>query len=454
MHRIKKGLNIPISGAIDSLPTLELTSSKVGLLGGDYAGMKPTMLVEVGASVKLGTPLFSDKKNPGVVFTAPAAGKVSAINRGAKRVLQSVVIDVADNEQQCQFKTLPTSKPASWDGEQLAALLQETGLWTALRTRPFSKVPAIDSKPFAIFVSAMATEPLAVAPAEIINQHQEAFGTGLQLLSKLAESYLHLCHAEDFPQAAAFAGEKIKSHVFAGKHPAGLVGTHMHFIAPVSRQRVNWHMGYQDVIALGELALSGKISTKRYVALAGPLVQQPQLLLSRIGADLQEICSVPGRLQPDVPARIISGSVLSGSKVGKGTGYLGRYHNQISVIKEDRERVFIRYLSPGTNSFSALPIYLSFWFGRDDKTFALSSSTMGSERAMVPIGVYEQIMPLDILPTQLLRSLIVEDIETAVSLGCLELDPEDLALCTFVCPGKYEYGNILRRNLDLIEKEM
>ena len=451
MIRIKKGLNIPISGELSDTEPQELRSAQVGILGKDYLGMRPTMLVEVGDLVKVGSPLFSDKKNPGVVYRASASGKVCAINRGAKRALLSVVIEQDDKAQQVDLPSLAKADPEAMDGAQLANLLQESGLWTALRTRPFNKVPAIDSKPYAIFVSVIDTEPLAIDPELIVRKNPEAFALGLKLLTKLTEGNVHLCHAKDFTKDAAYEHERIKTHVFGGKHPAGLVGTHMHFIAPVSRQRVNWHIAYQDVIALGTLAATGKIDSKRYVSLAGPMVQKPQLLLTDQGADIQEICQ--GRLLADSKVRIISGSILSGAKVERHTNYIGRFHNKISAIKEDRERVFIRYLSPGVNSFSTLPIYLSYWFGGKRK-FDLGSSTMGSERAMVPIGVYEKIMPLDILPTQLLRSLIVEDIETAVSLGCLELAPEDLSLCTFACPGKYEYGEILQRNLDLIEKEM
>ena len=451
MIRIKKGLNLPIQGSVDPQTVEQAETATAALVGADYIGMRPTMLVEVGDQVKLGSPLFSDKKNPGVVYTAPAAGTVTAINRGAKRVLQSVVIERADKAGQIELPSLAGGDPLTWERSQLAELMQTSGLWTALRTRPFSKVPAVDSEPFAIFVSVIDSEPLALDPARIIGEHQQSFALGLKALTRLSPGYLHLCHAPDFPLLPEYEHERIQTHVFSGKHPAGLVGTHMHFVAPVARNRVNWHIGYQDVIALGELLGSGKIRAERYVALGGPLVQRPQLLLSHLGADLNELCQ--GRLDPELPPRIVSGSVLSGRQAQNKTAFLGRYHNQVSVIKEDRERVFIRYLSPGLNNFSALPIYLSSIFGRG-RRFALSSSTMGSPRAMVPIGVYEQIMPLDLLPTQLLRALIVEDIQGAVDLGCLELDEEDLSVCTFVCPGKYEYGSILRRNLELIEKEM
>ncbi len=212
--------------------------------------------------------------------------------------------------------------------------------------------------------------------------------------------------------------------------------------------RIAWTIGYQDVIAVGRLFLDGALFTDRVIALAGPSVTRPRLVLSRLGADLQAL--VAGE-QEGGETRLISGSVLGGRGVQSDIAYLGRYHQQVSVLPEGRQRALFGWLSPGVNKHSVLGIYLSSWFGL--KPVAMSTTTNGSERAMVPVGAYERVMPLDILPTQLLRALLVGDTETAQALGCLELDEEDLALCTYVCPGKYEYGEILRDNLTRIEKE-
>jgi len=244
------------------------------------------------------------------------------------------------------------------------------------------------------------------------------------------------------------SGESIEQHGFSGPHPAGLAGTHIAKLYPASLSRVVWTVGYQDVIAIGKLFTSGKLYVDRVVSIGGPQVSEPKIVRTRLGASLADLTE--GNLK-DGENRIVSGSVLSGRNAKGAYAYLGRYDVQITVLAESTERPMLHYVQAGKNRFSALPIYISRFMGK--KAWDFSTTTNGSERAMVPIGAYEQIMPLDILPTQLLRSLIVGDTASAQELGVLELDEEDLALCTFVCPGKYEYGPILRDNLSRIEKE-
>lgn len=445
MIKISRGLDLPISGApeqrIESGPKVR----SVAVLGFDYVGMKPTMSVKVGDRVKTGQLLFADKKTEGVRYTAPATGVISAINRGEKRVLQSVVIDVEDDDYE-QFASYPAEQLAQLSREQVADNLQQSGLWTALRTRPFSKVPALDAEPAAIFVTAIDTHPLAADPQLVIAEAQQDFSNGLELLCKLTSGKVHLCVA---PGSTVPSLDNSQLHVseFSGPHPAGLVGTHMHFLEGASLSKQLWHVGYQDVIAIGRLFTTGTLRTDRVVALAGPQVEQPRLLRTRVGASLDELCA--GQLKAG-DNRVISGSVLGGRTSRGAMAYLGRYHNQVSVLLEGAQRDFMGWLSPGVNKHSTLRIYLSQFL---NKRLPYTTNTNGSERAMVPVGAYERIMPLDILPTQLLRSLIVGDTQMAQDLGCLELDEEDLALCTYVCPGKYEYGPILRDNLSRIEKE-
>ncbi|MEO1850741.1 MAG: NADH:ubiquinone reductase (Na(+)-transporting) subunit A, partial [Psychrobacter sp.] len=233
-----------------------------------------------------------------------------------------------------------------------------------------------------------------------------------------------------------------------GKHPAGLAGTHIHFLHPISRGVTVWTIGYQDVIAIGKLFTTGRLYTRRMLSLAGPAVTNPHLIATERGADITALTK--GQLAAG-ENRIISGSVLSGRRVFDNIAYLGRFHNQISALPEGRERPAFHFFSPGKNRFSKLPIYISQFFG--GKKYNFTTTSNGSPRAMVPIGVFEEVMPQDYLPTQLLRALIVEDIISATDLGALELDEEDLALCTFVSPGKYEFGDILRDNLTRIELE-
>ncbi|MDD1507969.1 Na(+)-translocating NADH-quinone reductase subunit A [Pseudomonas sp. CNPSo 3701] len=444
MIKIKHGLDLPITGA----PAQQIEAARpvrsVAVIGFDYQGMKPTMSVQVGDRVKLGQVLFVDKKNEGVNYTAPGAGVVSAIHRGEKRVLQSVVIEL-DGDEQETFAQYTPEQLASLDAALVRENLQRSGLWTALRTRPFSKVPAIDAVPSSIFVSAIDTHPLAADPAVIIAEQATDFENGLKALARLAPVFL--CKAP----GVSLAGEGVAgvtSEAFAGPHPAGLPGTHIHFLDPVSASKAVWTINYQDVIAAGKLFVSGQLSVERVVALGGPVVERPRLLRTRLGANLSELTA--GELQPG-NNRVVSGSLLGGRVARGACDYLGRYHLQVSCLLEGNDREVMHYLRAGVNKHSVMNVFVSKLNAA--KRFAFSTTTNGSPRAMVPVGNYEAVMPLDILPTQLLRYLIVGDTEMAQKLGCLELDEEDLALCTYVCAGKYEYGPILRDNLSRIEKE-
>jgi len=401
--------------------------------------------VREGDRVKLGQLLFTDKKTAGVRFTAPASGVVVAINRGERRVFQSLVIDI-DGDEAESFTRYSADQLTSLERSLVVDNLVNSGQWVALRTRPYAKVPAPETSPSSIFVTAMDTNPLAADPALIIAQRGDDFANGLKVLTRLTDGPVHLCTAA----GAAVTGdtvEGVESHQFAGPHPAGLAGTHVHFIDPVSAEKTVWTIGYQEVIAIGALFTSGTVDTSRVVALGGPQVNQPRLLKTRLGANLNQL--VIGELKND-ENRVISGSVLSGRKAAGEFAFLGRYHNQVSVIREGRERPFLHYLRAGVNNHSALPIYIS---SLSKKLFNMTTSTNGSERAMVPVGGYEDVTALDILPVQLLRALIVGDTEMAQKLGCLELDEDDVGLYTYVCVGKYEYGPILRDNLTTIEKE-
>ncbi|WIM81686.1 Na(+)-translocating NADH-quinone reductase subunit A [Gallibacterium anatis] len=445
MITIKKGLDLPIAGKPAQVIHDGAAITEVAVLGEEYVGMRPSMKVREGDVVKKGQVLFEDKKNPGVVFTAPASGTVTAINRGAKRVLQSVVIKL-EGESQMTFAKYSIEQLANLTVEQVKQNLVESGLWTALRTRPFSKIPAIDSKPSSIFVNAMDTNPLAAEPALIIKENAEAFQNGLTVLSRLNEGKLFVCKAAG-TSIPTINASNVQVEEFSGPHPAGLSGTHIHFLDPVSISKFVWYINYQDVIAIGKLFTTGELYVDRIVSLAGPQVKNPRLVRTRLGANLNELTA--GELA-DGENRVISGSVLNGHTAVAPVNYLGRYALQVSVIAEGREKEFLGWISPGSNKFSITRTVLGH-FGH--KLFKFTSAINGGHRAMVPIGTYERVMPLDIIPTLLLRDLSAGDTDSAQALGCLELDEEDLALCTFVCPGKNEYGPMLRAALDKIEKE-
>jgi len=447
LTKIKKGLDIPIAGApeqiIDEAPAVR----SVALVGRDYVGMKPSMLVNEGDRVKLGQPLFTDKKNPGVTHNAPGSGVITAINRGAKRALQSVVIRLEGDEEET-FASYEPKALAQLSADQVKENLLSSGLWTGMRTRPYSKVPEPDTTPHSIFVTAIDTRPLAPKPEVIVREYRQDFVDGLTVLSRLSAGPVFVCKAQD-ADIPIPDNDQIKLCAFAGPHPAGLVGTHIHFLDPVGTTKTVWHLGYQDVIAYGKLFTTGRIWTERTISLAGPPVLKPRLLRTRMGANTDDL--LENQLK-NIDCRPISGSILGGRRALGTESYLGRYHVQLSVLAEGYDRELLGWIEPGRNKYSMLNVFISS-LSRKAQKFALTTNQNGSPRAMVPVGNYEKVMPLDILPTQLLRYLLVRDTDMAQALGCLELDEEDLALCSFVCLGKYDYGPVLRENLTRIEKE-
>jgi Na+-transporting NADH:ubiquinone oxidoreductase subunit A len=400
------------------------------------------MQVETGDRVRLGQALFHDRQNPDVLFTSPGAGTVEAINRGARRSLQSVVIRLDGDDAESY---LQTDKPDSVKRLQAIENLVASGLWTAFRTRPFSRIPAPGDEPAAIFVTAIDTNPHAADPAAIIGEDPDAFADGLRLVATLTDGTVFVCTA---PRSGIDVPDKrgYRHAEFAGQHPAGLVGTHIHFLEPVGPSKTVWHIGYQDVMAIGRQFASGRLPTERVVAIGGPLVDSPRLLRTRLGASIPDLVKThvrPGR------KRVVSGSVLSGRRAATPLCWLGRYHTQISVLPESTDREFLAWARPGMSKYSAIRAYAAHLLHRGD--FELTTSQNGSPRAMVSIGSFEKVMPLDILATPLLKALLVRDTDSARDLGALELDEEDLALCTFVCNGKYEYGPYLRETLTDIE---
>lgn len=460
-YRVKKGVDLPLSGRPELVVEDAVNVRRVALLGTDYVGMKPAMAVKLGDRVKLGQILFTDKKTSGVRFTSPACGKVAAINRGEKRALLSVVIEV-DGDQEESFASYDASELESLSREAVVENLLASGLWTVLRSRPYSKIPSPEKEPHSIFVNAMDTNPLAADPAIAVKGRQEDLVNGLKVISRLCIGKVYLCQ----PEGDALPGselEFVQSAYFAGPHPAGLVGTHIHCLDPVSMEKSVWHLNLQDLLAIGALFTTGRINVERIISLAGSMFERPRLLRTRVGVSVNELIEgelkdaslekVRGhsRIADGKEIRVISGSVLQGYQADGALGFLGRYHLQICAIEEDPKREFLEWHHPGIDRFSVTRLFISRLL--QVKNFRFTTCTHGSSRAMVPIGTYERVMPLDVMPTFLLRALIVEDTDQAQALGCLELDEEDLALCTFACPAKYDYGPILRRNLTVIESD-
>lgn len=454
LHKVRRGLDLPIAGQpaqqIDSAPA----PANVGLLAEDYIGMKPTMLVAVGDSVRRGQALFEDKKTPGVLYTAPGGGTVKSINRGERRALQSVVLQLDATELQgghdcVSFESYTGRHPSELTTEQARALLVESGLWASLRARPFGRVPAIDAKPHSLFVTAADSDPLAAEVDTVVAGNEPHFARGLEALAKVAAGApVYVCKTKGSAVSAP-AGDSFREEEFEGPHPSGTAGLHIHVLDPVDRSKQVWHLGYQDVIAIGKLFDSGVLPVERVISLAGPAVHRPRLLRTRLGAS---ITSLTSRELDAGETRSLSGSALSGRRAeGEIFGYLGRYHTQITGLHEDSRRRLLGWLAPGASTFSVMRLFLASWLPGGKYSF--TTTTNGSVRAMVPVGAYEKIMPLDILPAPLLRSLLMPNPERAEELGALELLEEDLALCSFVSPEKAEFGSLLRDVLTTLEKE-
>lgn len=439
--RLRKGLDIPLAGAPRRVIEPGRAVTSVALVGDDYVGLRPKLLVEQGDRVRLGEPLLADRRDPRIVFTAPGSGTVAAINLGERRSLRSVVLSLDGEDDQVSFPRHPPAALACLSRDAVIENLLRSGSWTALRSRPFGRVPRPDAVPRAIFVTAIDTNPLAAQPGVVIADHREDFAHGLIVVSRIADSPIFLCTAQAVDIGDTDAS-RITQVAFTGPHPAGLPGTHIHVLSPAGLRHEVWYIGYQDVIAIGRLFTTGRLWTQRVVALAGPPVRQPRLVRTRLGADVSEL--VAGELAAG-PVRVVSGSVLSGRQAIPPVGYLGRYHLQVSVLGEPALGA-----RPARRSFSM--VGLGRLFSR--APMALTTALNGEPAAMLPLGAFERVMPLDIVSTPLLRALAVGDTERALSLGCLELEEEDLALCTFVCPSKLDYGALLRRTLTQIEKEL
>lgn len=441
---VKKGLDIPIEGEPEQRISDAPRVSTVAALGVHVHGVRPGMAVDVGDRVRLGQALFVDKRNPDVPFTSPGAGKVEAINRGERRSLQSVVIRL-DGDEAEPFAAYSAAQLPGLDRGAVVENLVRSGLWTSILTRPYSNIPEPDSSPAAVFVTAIDTNPLAPGPALVIADAGPAFGHGLEVIAKLTDGKVYVCTAPDSGIAVPNA-EPFRHAEFGGPHPAGLAGTHIHFLEPVSERKTVWYLGYQAVIAIGRLFVSGRRPVERIVGIGGPMVEKPRLLRTRVGASTEDLLAGETR---NGGKRVISGSILSGHRASGPLSWLGRFHNQVTVLAEGSPREFLAWARPGMRKYSVERAFASAL--TRGRRFGLTTTQNGSPRAMVSIGSFEKVMPLDILPTPLLKALLVGDSDKARALGCLELDEEDLALCSFVCNGKYEYGPFLRENLDDIE---
>jgi len=439
--KLRRGYDIKLTG--DSEKTIKKAPfpKKVALKPTDFEGMKPKLLVKVGDSVKIGTPLVYDKHNNRIKIISHVSGKVSEIARGEKRVIQAIVIDT-DGEQNQEDLGIDLKELSR--GSVLEALLR-SGLFLNFLQRPFNKIANPEDTPRDIFISAMDTAPLAADAAVILKGNEAQFQKGIDTLTNLTSGKVRLSFkAED----KVFAGFKnCLLYNFKGPHPAGNVGVHIHHIAPVkSAQDIVWTCSVQSVILIGRLFETGKLDQNVIVKLAGSSAENRnyfKVLNSTV------VSSFIGSVKEN--SRIISGNVLTGKKIGY-EGFLGYKDNLITIIPEAVEPEFLGWLNPGFSKRSWWRTFVSAIL-TPRKTFKADTNIGGGNRALVINSVYEDVLPMRILPSYLIKSILAEDIEEMEALGVYEVAEEDLALCEYICPSKTEFQKIIRQGLNLIEKE-
>lgn len=429
---MRKGLDVAVQG----VPTQEIDERKkvvrsVALIGADHVGLSVEIEAGVGRRVGMGDVVARDAS--GFPLVSPGTGTVREIRTGTRGTLAHLVVELDDpGEPAVSSGPLPDST-----SDAAADALLASGLWPALRSRPYGRVAAPGTRPRAIFVTAVDTEPLAPSVDLVLGEAPEDFAHGVEVLTRLTDGIVHVCGGGDADLPVA-AGPRVRVHAFGGPHPAGLVGTHMHLVDPVGRGRTAWHVGYADVVAFGRYFRTGALDFERVVSLAGPRVRRPRLLRTRLGASIDDL--VADELLPG-GCRVVSGSVLGGRQATDWGRHLGRYHRSVCVLEEVRE-------VDGGRSRAGL---FRRWLGRGPGG-ARRTALHGRPTAQVPTGAFERVLPLRVLPTALLRALLVGDLETAEGLGLLELEEEDLALCTYVCPSKIEYGAYLRDALERVRE--
>ena len=437
MIKTKKGLDLPISGN----PSMDVDSStainSIAVLGADYVGLKPTMMVDEGDTVYSGQKLLENKKNPGTFITTHSSGVVRSVNRGEKRRFLSLVIETDDSFEPIKFNLN--------DYPNSIAFLIDTGTLAYFRTRPYNRMPVPTELPSAIFINACDTNPLSIDPHELIKLDQDLFNKGLDFIKEIDESIKTFCTYQNnnFDQSV----DGISYNKFEGPHPAGLVGTHIHFLHPVGQNKSVWSISWQEVISIGYLLQNNHLRSDKYVPIGGPNVRDPKILKIKYGSNLSETSA--GKILED--SRVISGSVLNGHTGESVMNYLGAFDNQVSVLPDESNDILFNWAMPGAKLHSKLPAFISSWI--KPKEFNFNVSMNGGNRAIVPISSYQEIMPLNILTTQLLKCLVTLDIELGEKLGVLELAPEDLALASYVCPSKYDYQSILNSNLEKMYEE-
>lgn len=443
--KIKKGLDIRLKGKAEKIMVKAEKAEYYAVKPIDFKNIRPKLTVKVGDSVKAGTVLFYNKYLPDVRFTSPVSGLVHAVNRGERRAILEVVIEP---DQDMQYESFLKADPKTLSREQITENLLKSGLWPMIRQRPYGIIANPADKPKSIFISAFDTAPLAPDNDFIVKGNVEDFQAGIDAILKLTDGKVHLNVNADYPPSDVFTKtQSVQINKFTGPHPAGNVGVQIHHLDPVHKNSLVWTINPQDVITIGRLFLKGVYDASRIIALTGSEVLHPRYFKTMIGATIKNIIAnntATGNL------RYISGNPLSGTKI-PFDGYIGFYDSQVTVLPEGDKYEFFGWGMPGLNKFSASRAFFS-WLNAD-KEYVIDTNYHGGERAYVMTGQYEKVVPMDILPVHLIKSIMVEDIEKMESLGIYEVIEEDFALCEFVCTSKIEVQSILKKGIELMIKE-
>ena len=446
--KLKKGLDIRLVGVANKVKTEAKMPKMVSVKPTDFHGLTPKMLVKEGEQVKAGSIIFQDKYNDPIKYASPVSGKIEAIVRGEKRRILEIIISV-DEEQ--KFEAREVMDVASMSNEEVKEIMLSSGLWPFVKQRPLDVVADPSNEPKAIFVSAFDSSPLAPDFDYVMHGMPKQFQAGLDAIAKLTSGTVHLTLNGNAPADVAFKEAKgVQINKISGKHPAGNVGTQIHHIDPVNKGEFVWTINAQDVAIIGRYFLSGQFNAKRIIALTGSEIKDPHYIETIIGANVSEI--VDSQITSE-NVRVISGNVLTGDNIGHD-GYLGFYHNQITVIPEGNQLKFVLtkgWMGPGFDKFSNSRLFPTFLSG--NKKFRLDTNTNGEERAFVMTGELEKVFPFDILPMHLAKAAITNDIDGMENLGIYEVAPEDFALCEYVCTTKINIQDKIRQGLDVIQQE-
>ena len=443
--KITKGHDLKISGIPDKNITYPAQYSTVAILPNDFRGVKPKLLVKEGDKVNIGSPLFFNKINPEVKWASPGCGKVKDIVYGPRRVIEKIEIELDKDQNSIDYKTYTKEEISNLSGEQVLENILNANLFTFFRQRPFNVIPNHKIPPRDIFISGLNTSPLSVDIEVVMASQLEDFQYGIDAISKLTKGNVFLTTKRNSILSSI---ENVKLNTISGPHPAGNVGIQIHHIAHLKPGEIVWTINPQDVVSLGRLFKKGRYHPERIISVGGPSVKKPSY--SKVTAGVPVKALINDNLTSE-NVRIISGDVLTGRNASS-QDYLSFYDYSLSVISNDIKREFIGMLNPGSSSsrYSLTPVFVSL----ADKLFNFTSSQNGSHRAVVPINTWENVLPMDILPNELYRSIMAKDIEEMENLGIIECDDEDFALCSFACPSKTDVSGVIRQGLNLLQAEV